>query len=39
MELFLYLIFLDLDKMDIYRDKTARRKRPRLLQKLDYSKL
>ena len=23
MELFLYLIFLDLDKMDIYRDKAA----------------
>ena len=23
MELFLYLIFLDLDKMDIYRDKTT----------------
>ena len=37
MELFLYLIFLDLDKIDVYRDKTARRKRPRLLQKLDYS--
>ena len=26
MELFLYLIFLDLDKMDIYRDNT--RKKP-----------
>ena len=24
MELFLYLIFLDLDKMDIYRDKTLK---------------
>ena len=23
MELFLYLIFLDLDKMDIYRDKVG----------------
>ena len=26
MELFLYLIFLDLDKMDIYRDKIYRDK-------------
>ena len=24
MELFLYLIFLDLDKMDIYRDKAGK---------------
>ena len=23
MELFLYLIFLDLDKIDVYRDKTT----------------
>ena len=27
MELFLYLIFLDLDKMDIYRDKNEREER------------
>ena len=34
MELFLYLIFLDLDKMDIYRDnsvETLVKKRPQLV--------